>query len=125
MKKATSTKETLGHRLRQLRRDREWTQEEFAHKLGIHWQSVRRYESDLVLPTADLLKRIADSFGVSIDYLVLGDADSGSLRVQNKELLKRFQQLDRMKPDELKTLIDMMDVYINSKAAKDLLSKAS
>lgn len=76
----------------------------------------------MVLPAADVLKTMADVFGVSIDYLVLGDTDNASLRVQNKDLFKRFQQLDRVSPEKIKGLIEVMDVYIRENAAKELLT---
>jgi transcriptional regulator with XRE-family HTH domain len=122
MNKTIVKKISLGQRIRRLRREREWTQEEFAEKVGIHWRSAGRYEKDMVLPAADVLKTMADVFGVSIDYLVLGDTDNASLRVQNKDLFKRFQQLDRVSPEKIKGLIEVMDVYIRENAAKELLT---
>jgi transcriptional regulator with XRE-family HTH domain len=114
-------KSTIGQRIRQLRREREWSQEEFGNKVNIHWQSVGRYEKDQVIPTADILMRMAQAFGVSADYLLFGDNES--LRVQNKELFKRFQQLDRVNPDKIKGLLEVMDVYISREnAAKELLT---
>lgn len=121
MQKKNSQKTTLGQRIKQLRREREITQQEFGKKIGCHLQSVVRYEKDLVYPTADILQKMAEVFNVSIDYIVLGDSDSTAIRVQNKELFKRFQQLDRMSPDEIKDLMGVMDVYIQKNTAKEAL----
>ncbi len=121
MKKAVIKEATLGQRIKQLRRAKDWSQEQLGDKIDIHIQTIARYEKDAMIPTATVLKKLAEAFGVSIDYLVFGDTDSAGIRVQNKDLFKRFQQLDRMKPDEIKSLIDMMDVYIQNKTAKEAL----
>lgn len=121
MKRQTPKKEpTLGQRIRQLRREREWSQEEFGQKIDVHEQTIIRYEKDAVIPTATVLKKMSEVFGVSIDYLVFGDIDSTGMRVQNKELFKRFQQLDRFNPEDLKSLIDIMDLVIHKQQVKDL-----
>ncbi len=120
MQKKSSKKEiTLGQRIKQLRREREWSQEDFGKKIGSHLQSVGRYEKDQVIPTADILMKMAEVFSVSADYLLFGDTDSTALRVHNKELFKRFQQLDRANPDDLKGLLDVLDVYIQKNTIKD------
>lgn len=119
------TKETtLGERIRLLRRERDWSREQLAEVIDVHMQSIAAYERDSSIPSALVLKKIADAFGVSMEYLVSGEA-SNSVAVKNKELLKRVEQLDRVKPDELEGLLDMMDlVIIRSQLTKNL-AKAS
>lgn len=119
------TKETtLGERIRLLRRERDWSREQLAEAIDVHMQSIAAYERNSSIPSALVLKKIADAFGVSMEYLVSGEA-SNSVAVKNKELLKRVEQLDRVKPDELEGLFDMMDlVIIRSQLTKNL-AKAS
>lgn len=120
-KKTQAKKEvSLGQRIRQLRREREWTQDHLAQAIDIHVQTIGLYEKG-TMPTALVLKRMADVFGVTTDYLISGEADN-TLTIKNKELLKRVQQLDRVNPDSLKSLLDMMDVYIQNKAVKDVVA---
>lgn len=113
---------SLGERIRLLRRERDWSQEKLAKMVGAHLQSIGLYEKDESSPSAQVLKKIADAFSVSVDYLLSGDTDA--VQIKNKELLKRVQQLDRVSPDDLKSLIDMMDLVIRNQQVKDL-AKAS
>ncbi|BCJ86507.1 helix-turn-helix domain-containing protein [Effusibacillus dendaii] len=58
----------LGKRLKELRGKR--TQEEVARIFGISRARYSHYENDRVQPDNDLLRKMADFFGVSVDYLL-------------------------------------------------------
>lgn len=54
-----------------LRRGREFTQREIALRLGLsHEASYHKYESGKVIPPADKLAKLAELYGVSVDYLL-------------------------------------------------------
>ena len=53
-----------------LRNEQGLTQEQAAEGQGITYRSYRRYESGEREPTASVLVRMADFYGVSLDYLV-------------------------------------------------------
>lgn len=58
--------------LKMLRRSRNLTQNEVAEILNVSLSSYQKYERDKnsVIPSLDVLIRIADFYGVSIDYLL-------------------------------------------------------
>jgi len=61
----------LGAKLRYLRIRGDWTQAEVSRELGLAAQAHISYlESNRKEPSIDLLLKIADFFGVSIDYLL-------------------------------------------------------
>lgn len=57
-------------RIRALREDRDLRQIDVAYATGIDQKTLSNYETGKTLPDADGLIRLADFFGVSIDYLV-------------------------------------------------------
>lgn len=61
---------TTGEKIAKLRREKNYTQEQFADILNISRQSVSKWESDLAFPETDKLIKIAEIFDVSIDYLL-------------------------------------------------------
>jgi len=63
-------------RLKNLRQSRELNQVQLAEKLGVKKQSISNWENDNIMPSIDMLIRIADFFHVSTDYL-LGRSDEG------------------------------------------------
>lgn len=61
--------EILSKRLQELRKEYNWKQEEVAEQCGLVLRTYRRYEAEGDDPRASALVKIADLYGVSIDYL--------------------------------------------------------
>ena len=57
-------------RLRQLRLDKHMTQAQVAERIGVTASMVSSYETDIRLPSFEVMVRIADLFGVTVDYLL-------------------------------------------------------
>lgn len=65
----------FGERIKQLRIERQWTQEYVCEKLNISAGALSRYETSMYEPKSlKLVKDFADFFNVSTDYL-LGKTD--------------------------------------------------
>lgn len=60
----------IGNILRRLRESKKVTQAGMAEFLGIDRSTYTKYESGKSKPDADMLIKIADYFGVSVDYLL-------------------------------------------------------
>ena len=60
---------TVAEGLKRFRQTKGLTQQQVADELKIFKQAYQRYEYGMC-PSADILIKIADSFDVSIDYLV-------------------------------------------------------
>lgn len=61
---------SLGDNLRNLRETKKITQKQMSEILGISKSNVSKYESNDVEPNIDILKRYAEYFSVSTDYLL-------------------------------------------------------
>lgn len=60
----------FSQRLKQIRRDKHLTQAQVAARIGVTPSMVSSYETDIRLPSYEVLLRIADMFGVSVDFLL-------------------------------------------------------
>lgn len=60
----------LGERLKELRCDRGLTQKQLAVELGINKVTYSRYESSLREPSISTLIKIANYYGVTVDYIL-------------------------------------------------------
>lgn len=60
----------FGNRLKTLRLKANMTQDQLAKKLGLTKSVISAYETDLRLPSYDVLIRIAKIYGVSTDFLL-------------------------------------------------------
>jgi len=56
----------------------ELTQVEFAKILGVAQGTINKYESGAILPGEDILKKIADHGGVTVEWLLHGDREATS-----------------------------------------------
>ncbi len=74
----------FGDKIKQLRIEKNWTQEYVCEKLNISSGALSRYESNMYEPKSlELIKDFANLFNVSTDYL-LGKSD-----IRNPEEIKK------------------------------------
>lgn len=59
----------MKNRLRVLRAEREWSQQDLAERLGVSRQSVNAIETGRYDPSLPLAFRIADVFGLPIEAI--------------------------------------------------------
>ena len=61
--------QTIGSKIKMLRRNKGMTQEKLADVLSVSSQSVSKWENNLSLPDVELLPMIARFFGITMDEL--------------------------------------------------------
>lgn len=66
----------MNNRLKVLRAERNWSQQDLADRLGVSRQSVNAIEKGRYDPSLPLAFTIADVFGLSIEAIFLKDGDS-------------------------------------------------
>jgi transcriptional regulator with XRE-family HTH domain len=87
----------IGEKLKKLRLDKGWSQPEVAKRLGIHTQHISRYERGISNPLASQVKKMADIFGVSADYLLSDELDdTTSPKIKDRELQRLFEDADKL-----------------------------
>jgi len=60
----------LNRRLREVRMDKNFTQEALSERVDIALRTYQCYEQGRTIPSLQVLIRLADALGISIDYLV-------------------------------------------------------
>ena len=60
----------LNENIKRLRTQRGLNQVELSKKMNVSKQCVSNWENDNVLPSIEMLMRLADFFGVTTDYLL-------------------------------------------------------
>jgi len=66
----------LGQNIKELRMKNKYTQVELAKRIGVTKSSVSAYETDERIPSYEVLIKMANIFGVSVDSILLGKAES-------------------------------------------------
>jgi len=58
----------FGERLKELRKEKNWTQQQLANKIELSKTVISKYENGIQMPTLDTLIKLAAIFNVSMDY---------------------------------------------------------
>jgi transcriptional regulator with XRE-family HTH domain len=108
---------SFGEKLRKLRKEKGWSQDELAEKIGIHGRHVGKYEAGKVLPNAETLIAAAAALEVSLDYLLLDSngAENPAAMIRDRELLKDFEVVDHMDEKDRDIIKSLIDAFIKKK----------
>ena len=103
----------VGERLRELRKSKDLTQAQVADGINCTPAAYNRYETGERQPPIDALTKLADYFGVSLDYLV-GRAPIRDSALSNYEI--EFIKKLRSVPDSVREdAMDFLDIKIRKK----------
>lgn len=134
----------INARIKLLREEKGLTQRDLARLLKLSPSTIAMYETDRRMPDPDTLRKIADFFDVSVDYL-LGRTDMRNLQdyeiikslagddPELLEILKRFTEREDLKiilkqllyvdKDELKPLAKMISGLVSEDKKVELIIK--
>lgn len=107
----------VGKRLRLLRTERKLTQEELGKVLGVGKTTISQYESEVRKPDADMLKRIAQFFDVSVDYLLGLTEEKRPVKVETLAAHRTDDPLKEL-PEEARRSLEEFKEYILRKYGK-------
>ena len=100
----------LSEKLKKLRIENELTQKELAKKLKCLDIQISKYESGKVMPSPEILIKIADLFGVTVDYLIRENINElAKDKIADSDLLNQFQKtnsLDNKTKNLIKEVIE-------------------
>lgn len=81
-------------RLKILREEKNWTKSEAAKKIGISYSAYSNYEYGNREPNQKILKKISDTFDISMSYLIDGKKNIADMDKQ--ELTKLIHELGNL-----------------------------
>ena len=88
----------MENRIRDLREDMDLRQIDLAERTGIDQRTISNYETGKTAPDAYALIRLADFFGVSIDYLVCRTKQDLFTKDRKERIIENIKaQLDELK----------------------------
>ena len=90
--------EKIGAFLKELRKEKDLTQEQLAEKFHVAARTVSRWETGRNMPDLSLLVELADYYDVDIREILDGERKSESMEKEEKEtLLKVAEYADKQK----------------------------
>ncbi len=113
--------ETIGQRIARLRKERGFSQQALAKKMGLVRVLISDYEKGRIRPYPEMVARFALAFGVSTDELIgLKPSESNNCNHEknNLPIQKRMRMISELPPAQQKTIIQTIDYFV--KGVKDV-----
>lgn len=108
-------------RLKELRKGKKVSQNEFAELFNVTQATVSRWETNEILPDADTLIKIANYFDITVDYLLENSGVKNLTTLQadlsddEQMIIANYRKLNNKGKDYIKQTIEMAVVtYTNN-----------
>jgi transcriptional regulator with XRE-family HTH domain len=111
---------TISERIKQLRTENNLTQSELAEKVGLTYVQIGRYEKGKSNPSSDVLQKLASVLGTSTDYLMNGKTGQVEAQLTDMELIKQFQEVEKLNSEEKHLVKTFLDAFITKKKIQQL-----
>jgi transcriptional regulator with XRE-family HTH domain len=107
---------TLSEKILRLRKEKKWSQKKLASMIGTSGPVLGRYERGEITPSVEVAKKLAEAFGVTLDYLV--DESGAVAGVTDRAMLNRITEIDHLEREDRKTIIHVIDSLLRDAKAK-------
>jgi len=108
----------LCERIRQLRKEKKWSQDELAQKIDSDARQISRYERGKITPSAETIVKLAKVFDVTSDYLLLENTPRKPFKTDDKELLTHLENIDALTNEDRNCLFHIIDSFITKNKIK-------
>jgi transcriptional regulator with XRE-family HTH domain len=108
----------FGERIKHLRKEKKWRQAELAEKINADARQISRYEKGKINPSVETLVRIAQVFDVTIDYLLIENANKKPFQLEDKELFKYIEDLQKLGEEDRRCLFHIIDSFMTKNKIK-------
>lgn len=103
-------KETIGNKIKILRKTRGLTQEQLSDKLNIGRATISNYEIGRRSPHIKELELIAEALGVTLDYFGLGNQSTADLIARARIV---FEDEEISSEEKAEAYKEIMKLYLN------------
>ncbi len=106
-----SIRKELGQRIKQLRKQKGWTQKELANRTNASHAQLNKYESGQNAPPLDRLILLAEVVDTAVDHLIVCN-HKAEPPIYNRRLIQRFQTVEEFDKEERELVIQLLDAII-------------
>jgi len=107
---------TIGGKINALRKKQGWSQQQLAKKIGTSGPIIGRYERGEMTPSVEVAKKLADIFGVTLDFLV--DDTGSAAEIKDKAMLQRLMDIEALELEDKKTIVQVIDSLLRDAKAR-------
>ena len=85
---------SIGNKIKEYREKNNMTQKEIAEILGVEPGTISKYESGMIEPNIESLKRLADTFNIAVDELIKDEEKFDLTKVNVLEVLREQKEME-------------------------------
>ncbi len=111
---------SLQERVKELRKQHSWSQGELAERVGADPAQISRYENGRITPSADVIVKLAETFDVSTDYLLIEHSPRRAFRPPENALGDHLATIDELSAEDLASLLNVLDGLVMRSRLKAL-----
>lgn len=111
---------SIGERIKKLRSVKGYTQSDLATLVGLTYIQVGRYEKGKSSPSSEVLQKLADALSTTTDFLMNGGTEQVEAQLTDKELLRQFQEVEKLEPDDKHLIKTFIDAFITKRQIQRL-----
>lgn len=100
----------IGSHLREARNIAKLTQEQLAEKVNVSTTYISDIERGAKFPSLSLLIKLANTLGISTDFILRGEIEAGKNYVYD-DITKK---LDGLTPKQRLAVVELIDAYIRN-----------
>ncbi|KPU42767.1 anaerobic benzoate catabolism transcriptional regulator [Oxobacter pfennigii] len=105
----------VGERIRNLRNERNWSQEELAHRANMHRSHLGEIERGETSVTVESIAKIAGAFEMTLEE-VFKHLQPSFENKDNTTLTLLMNRINNLSTDNQKTMLDLIDLLQHWKA---------
>ena len=106
----------IGDKIQALRKQHGWSQQQLAKMIGTSGPIVGRYERGEMTPSVEVAKKLADTFDVTLDFLV--DDTGKTAEIKDKAMLQRIMDIQALDSEDQKTIVHVLDSLLRDAKAR-------
>lgn len=104
----------IGNKIKDLRNQRKMTQSDLGDLLGVSGKTIGAWERGTREPSIDMINQLAETFGVSADYL-LGRPQKGKTDLLSSIKSARTFGGKRYDDEDAEAIADIVSAYLKHK----------
>lgn len=117
---------SFSEKIKKLRTEKGLSQDELGNLINVHGRHVWKYEKGKALPQAETLIKIADVFGVTVEYLLRDNFDKDSaatFAIKDQDLIRKFQAVEKMADEDRNVVKILIDAFIKKQQIETVLDR--
>ena len=116
----------LAKRLKEVRLARGLTQDRLAQLCGLPTSAIGKYEAEVIIPSVETLKKLAETLEVTTDYFVFGQAKmEGVPKIKDPLLYERYFVLESLGDGEREAALFLLESLIARHRFKEMTAELS